>query len=230
MTKKEKLDCSVILLAAGKGNRFGAKKPKQFYRLKGKPLLAYSLKRLEEQLPFRELIISCNPLYQKMIEKIVKRYTPKLFPLMAFAAGGGTRQESVFNALLQCKGENILLHESARPCPSKGIFTRLIEAPEKNITLGAAIPFTVLKKNKKNEIETLINRDEIFNVQLPQRFDRLALLNAHQRAAHENRLFTDDSSLLFYYGTSVQVMEGEITNIKITHSIDIAQAKKILHF
>lgn len=230
MTSEDKSHCSVILLSAGVGSRFGGKAPKQFHRLKGKPIIAYSLKRLEEQLPFKELIISCNPLYEKTIKKIVKRYTPKLFPLLIFSDGGNTRQESVYKALLQTTGERILLHESARPCPSKALFCALMQSPEKNITPGVAIPFTVLKKSNKNEISELINRDDIFNVQLPQRFERKTLLKAHQKAAKEGRSFTDDSSLLFYYGTNVKVIEGEITNIKITHPSDIIQAKQTAQF
>lgn len=220
---------SVILLAAGKGARFKAKIPKQFMKLNGKPLIAWSLIPIAKQLPFDQLIISCEPSYQKAILKICQKETPALIPLIQFSQGGATRQQSVLNALEKCTAPSLLLHESARPCAPVALFQEIQNTPTENATCGEEIPFTVLKKETTtNQIIEILVRDQLFNVQLPQKFNTAALLEAHKKAIVENRTFTDDSSLLFAYGNPVTVIKGSPSNIKITHPQDLKIAKEIL--
>lgn len=218
--KFKKIQVSAILLASGKGTRFKAEIPKQFVLLEGVELIGWSFLRLNEISTISELIIGCEKQYQSRIMEICKRISPQLLPLIKFALPGNTRQQSVYNAVKQCSRESILLHESARPHASNTLFRRILNHPNENVTSALEIPFTVLKK-ENNKICGILKRDELFNVQLPQKFNRKALLSAHQQAAADQKEFTDDSSLLFYYGFEVATTEGEVENIKITHPSDI---------
>ncbi len=223
---------SVILLAAGKGTRFKSTLPKQFVKLNHKELITWSLIRIEKLLPFKELILGCESQYQKKIIRICKRHTPQLLPLLNFSQAGKTRQETVFNAVTLAQGETLFLHETARPCASLELYKKVLNDPFENITTAEEIPFTVLQKQQAEDqkfyISAKLERDSLFNVQLPQKFNRKALLKAHQQATEESLCFTDDSSLLFYYGEKVKVIKGEPDNIKITHPQDLSIASQIL--
>lgn len=224
----------MLLLAAGEGSRFHGKRPKQWLSLLGKPVIVWSLLAFQELITQKEItpaecVLVCNPPYRGTLTRYLKRYTPRLLPYTRFAPGGATRQESVYNGLKLCTGRQVLLHESARPCFLPLFFDRLLSAPEENVTLAAPLPFTVLQKaQQENRIAALLNRELLVNIQLPQKFNRNELTAAHEQARHDGKCFTDDSSLLFYYGGSVATAEGSPNNIKITYPGDLAIAKAIL--
>ena len=59
-------------------------------------------------------------------------------------------------------------------------------------------------------------------MQLPQKFDRKKLLDAHERAAAEGREYTEDASLLFDLSDErIAILEGSDLNIKITNPADM---------
>src|SRR6478752_6800459 len=74
----------------------------------------------------------------------------------------------------------------------------------------------------------LVERDELVNVQLPQKFDRAALMAAHEAARRDDAFFTEDASLFHRYaGTPVRILPGSERNIKITVPTDIVTAEAI---
>ena len=91
---------------------------------------------------------------------------------------------------------------------------------------GIPIPFTVLKGHEY--VEGLLERDELVNVQLPQKFERAALMAAHEAARRDEATFTEDASLFHRYaGTPVRILPGSERNIKITVPTDIVTAEAI---
>src|SRR6476660_7204690 len=77
-------------------------------------------------------------------------------------------------------------------------------------------------------VEDLLERDELVNVQLPQKFDRAALMAAHEAARRDDAFFTEDASLFHRYaGTPVRILPGSERNIKITVPTDIVTAEAI---
>ena len=72
---------------------------------------------------------------------------------------------------------------------------------------GIPIPFTVLKGH--DYVEDLLERDELVNVQLPQKFDRAKLVAAHEAARREGTSFTEDASLFHHHaGEPVRILPG----------------------
>ena len=91
---------------------------------------------------------------------------------------------------------------------------------------GIPIAFTVLKGHEY--VEDLLERDELVNVQLPQKFDRAALVAAHEAARRDGATFTEDASLFHRYaGAPVRILPGSERNIKITVPTDIVTAEAI---
>ena len=145
----------------------------------------------------------------------------------AASSAGASRQESVYLGLGELADhDSIIIHEAVRPLVTVDEFRALIAAPDANAMFGIPIPFTVLKGH--DYVEDLLERDELVNVQLPQKFDRAKLVAAHEAARREGTSFTEDASLFHHHtGEPVRILPGSERNIKITVPTDIVTAEAI---
>lgn len=203
-----------ILLAAGKGSRFGTKK--QFLEVNGLKIFEYSLKTIEkvQEIDFVVVVLPKEDLdiQIKSSKKIIK------------VAGGDERQFSVYNglkAISEC--DIVAIHDSARPFATADMFKDGIknvkEGWDGSITAYRSLD-TIKKVLDKKVIETL-NRDEIYIVQTPQVFDFRKLLKAHEYAIQNNIIATDDSALMERLGYRITINEGSFFNFKITYLQDL---------
>ncbi|QQZ08590.1 IspD/TarI family cytidylyltransferase [Heyndrickxia vini] len=210
-------DCSFILLSGGIGKRMQVNIPKQFLLLGGKPILVHVLEKIDTIDSIKEIIIPSPKEFIEKTEEIIHNYG---FSTPIFCIEGGeTRQESVYHALKSARFDQVIVHEAVRPFVTKEEFSHLIECGNESATYGLDIPFTVLEG--KNFIENNLVRDQLINIQLPQKFNRKKLLYSHECAREENLEFTEDASLYFHYFKSdIKVLKGSDYNIKITKPVD----------
>ncbi len=217
---------SAILLSGGIGSRSGKNIPKQYCDLLGQKVICYCLDSLLNTSMVDELIVVYGEGFFETLQGILLPYTNK-FKEIKLVCGGATRQESVFNGLKDCSFETVLLHESARPLITSDDIELILNHPSRAITMGMDIPYTVLKQ-KNGLLTEILERKELFNVQLPQKFPKDILIKAHFDAEKDKREFTDDSSLFFAYNGEVTVLNGSSENIKITNPNDFLIAEEIL--
>lgn len=218
---------SFVLLSAGKGVRFGREIPKQYLPFAGKPMIVHILEKIEKVDEISEVIVVCNNDYRPKILDYIKVY--RLNKKIIFAEGGSNRQESVFNGLMLCSSEDVIIHEAARPLVTVNDFKKLIFNENKNVTYSYSIPYTVLRKDQTQNISGVLNREELINVQLPQKFDKNLLLDAHLKAKAEGKTFTEDASLLYYYtNEKIFCLEGKSYNVKMTEYIDLIYGELLL--
>ncbi len=210
-----------ILLAAGKGNRFGYKK--QFIEISGLKIFEYSLKTIEK-IPEIDTVILVLPEEDLEIDVRSKKKIIKV-------SGGKERQFSVYNglkALDDC--DIVVIHDSARPLANINMFLESIknvkEGWDGSITAYKS-PDTLKRVKEGNVLETL-NREEIYIVQTPQTFKFKELLNVHEYALKENIIATDDSTLMEKLGYKITVNPGSFLNFKITYLDDLNFFKTIL--
>jgi 2-C-methyl-D-erythritol 4-phosphate cytidylyltransferase len=91
---------------------------------------------------------------------------------------------------------------------------------------GIPISYTVLRGHEY--VEGLLDRDELVNVQLPQKFNRMKLLAAHEAARAAGTSFTEDASLFVAHaGERVRILPGSERNVKITVPADIVMAEAL---
>jgi 2-C-methyl-D-erythritol 4-phosphate cytidylyltransferase len=216
---------SLILLAGGKGTRMKKELPKQFLLLAGKPIIMHILERVEKVSSIGEVIIVCLEEYKGYIFDYIEKYGLRKSYILV--SGGETRQQSVLNGLEASKYDNIILHESARPFVSVEDFENIINNEYLNVTYGREIPFTVLNRNENN-VSGILERETLINTQLPQKFEKKGLLQAHYEAKTEGKIFTEDASLLFNYKKEpIYILEGNDYNIKLTTNFDLLIAEEI---
>jgi 2-C-methyl-D-erythritol 4-phosphate cytidylyltransferase len=216
----------MIVLAGGIGKRIGRPFPKQFLLLGGKPLLIHVLDKARVIAEIERVVITCPEAHIEETRRLVTNhgFDPARFSCIL---GGESRQESVRNGLAElAESDAVIIHEAVRPLVTVDEFRALIEADDPNAMFGIPIPFTVLKG--RDYVEDLLERDELVNVQLPQKFDRARLAEAHEAARRDGARFTEDASLFHRYaGERVRILPGSERNIKITVPTDIVTAEAI---
>jgi len=211
-----------ILLAGGKGKRFGEKK--QFIKINNEPLYQYSLNTVNK-LDFINEIILVLP------EEDIDRVKIFSFKPVKKVVGGNERQQSVYNGLMEIGDADIvIIHDTARPFATEKMFEDGIY----NINRGfdgsvTAIPSrdTVKEVNGKI-IRRTLDRDKLLIVQTPQTFIFEKLLNAHEEAVKRNISATDDSYLMEMLGYRITYNMGSPLNIKITTKEDLVIARCLL--
>jgi 2-C-methyl-D-erythritol 4-phosphate cytidylyltransferase len=215
----------MVVLAGGIGRRIGRPFPKQFLLLGGKPLLIHVLEKARAIPELERIVITCPPAHLDETAQLLKNH--RMGSRFECILGGGTRQESVYNGLEALEGlESVIIHEAVRPLVTTAEFKALIESPDENAMYGIPISFTVLRGHEY--VEGLLDREELVNVQLPQKFDRAKLLAAHEAARADGTQFTEDASLFVHHsGEKVRILPGNERNVKITVPADIVMAEAL---
>jgi 2-C-methyl-D-erythritol 4-phosphate cytidylyltransferase len=219
------MSTGMVVLAGGIGKRIGRPFPKQFLLLGGKPLIVHVLEKARAIAEIERVVITCPEAHLEPTRELIANHG--LGAKFECILGGASRQESVYNGLVALEGvDSVIIHEAVRPLITVDTFRTLIEAPDENVMYGLPISFTVIKGHEY--VEGLLDRDELVNVQLPQKFDRAKLLAAHESARRDDAFFTEDAGLFFHYaGEPVRILPGSDENIKITVPTDTVTAEAI---
>jgi 2-C-methyl-D-erythritol 4-phosphate cytidylyltransferase/2-C-methyl-D-erythritol 2,4-cyclodiphosphate synthase len=211
---------AVLIVAAGKGERFGRERPKQYEGLAGKSLLARSAAAFAG-LPVTVVI---GPGQDEL-------YAAALPGGAAPVTGGARRQDSVrlgLEALEKSAPDFVLIHDAARPLVSPAVIQDVVEA----LSSGAkgAVPMLALadtlRRKDDDQSWTTIPRDKLYRAQTPQGFRFADILKAHRD--HAARDVTDDVEIAALAGIKVEAVPGEETNLKITTERDFALAERLL--
>ncbi|MGE3279346.1 MAG: 2-C-methyl-D-erythritol 2,4-cyclodiphosphate synthase [Candidatus Altimarinota bacterium] len=193
---------SIILVAAGKGERFG--QPKWQVRLMGKTLLEWCLETLEP-LEFEKevIVVGADGL-----------------------PGGETRHASVLEGLKQAKGELVILHNVANPLASGEDFQRVHQEIMKHDVacfVGQRAVDTL--RQVKDGASATLDRSDVWRVQTPQGFRRESLMNAVE--TNQDPKITDEIQLFEPTG-KVLALETSPMNQKITYPEDLEMMERFL--
>jgi len=216
---------SVIIVAAGSGVRLGAKFPKAFVRLNGKPMVEYSLQACQHCQGVDEVILVKPPSCQINGIKYFDKY-PKLSSIVS---GGKERLDSVMAGLSMVSSDSgiVLIHDAARPLIKPGQIKAVIRAVKKHGAAVLAAPVTdTIKKASGGRITGTVDRSHLWKAQTPQGFKMSVLKKSH--FTRQNVSATDDSQLVEMIKGNVHIVPGDDCNIKITTPIDLEIASWLL--
>jgi 2-C-methyl-D-erythritol 4-phosphate cytidylyltransferase/2-C-methyl-D-erythritol 2,4-cyclodiphosphate synthase len=218
---------AALVVAAGRGQRFGGPIPKQWLDCAGVPLLARTLAALAAAPEISTLLSVIHPDDRAAYDAALAASgaSDKAAPP---AHGGETRQISVLNgleALAARKPDIVLIHDGARPFVSSGLIARAIAAAQVH---GAAVPGVPVTDTVKQVEETRIvgspDRAALRAVQTPQAFRFDLILAAHRAAPRFD--MTDDAAVAEAAGLAVHIFEGEPDNLKVTTMHDLEAAAR----
>lgn len=208
-----------LLVAAGRGQRFGGEVPKQMMPLLGRPVLRHAAEALLREGG----VAAIQPVSAPGEEAALAAVLDGL-PILPPVAGGATRQDSVrrgLEALAADPPDIVLVHDAARPVVPQGTVPALLAALEAAPGAIPAMPVSdTLKRGAEGLIAETVPRAGLFRAQTPQAFRFAPLLAAHRAAKTEA---TDDAQLLEAAGLPVALVAGHESNVKITWSEDLAR-------
>ncbi|OGS28250.1 MAG: 2-C-methyl-D-erythritol 4-phosphate cytidylyltransferase [Elusimicrobia bacterium RIFOXYB2_FULL_48_7] len=233
---------STIIVAGGRGKRFGGKK--QYYKLKGKPVVLWPVEKFAAVSDEVILVLPAED-----AEAFRKKWGSK-YRSLKITAGGKERWQSVEAGLRNISTKAgrqaglVAIHDGARPLVSRRDILACFAAAKKH---GAAIcaaraSDTVKISDGEHNILRTEDREHVFLAQTPQVFRREVILEAFTKwnkalslnAAKAGRKFrdfapcsTDDARMVEVLGRKVKLVETTSPNIKITAKTDLAIAEKL---
>lgn len=219
--------CAVLIVAAGRGARFGDLRPKQYASLNGKSILRHALLAFAQhpKIHYTQSVIhpEDHSLFTEAAEELL---------IASPVHGGATRQQSVLlglEALVAHNPDFILIHDGARPNVSAVLINNVIARLEEGAHgCVPAIPVTETLKRISADgcVQETVSRDKIVRAQTPQGFVFPLLLEAHRRC--DGQSLTDDAAVMEAVGHTVTTVAGDPNNIKITERQDLRVMSDLL--
>jgi 2-C-methyl-D-erythritol 4-phosphate cytidylyltransferase len=229
-----------LIVAAGRGERLRAGRPKALVELAGRPLLQWSIEALTGVDGVEGIIVA-----------LPAGAEPP--PGVIAVEGGAVRSDSVRRALRAAgsgdPADAVIVHDAARPLVTAELANRVLAVLMSDQGLDAAIAATPLSDTVKRVqaaslqppggeteraaqgagvvIETL-ERSGLWAVQTPQIFRRGALERALDVPDEVLAQATDDAWLCERLGGRVAVVAGGSENLKVTTALDLALAELLL--
>jgi 2-C-methyl-D-erythritol 2,4-cyclodiphosphate synthase/2-C-methyl-D-erythritol 4-phosphate cytidylyltransferase len=222
------LETVALIVAAGRGSRFGEGMPKQYRMLGGTPVLrrTVSVFLAHPRVDQVRIVIHADD-YAQYEECLAG------LDLLPPVHGGATRQESVFlglESLSELKPERVLIHDAARPAVDAGLIDRVLNALAEAPAALPAVPVVdTLKKaaaDRPHQVAGTIDRAGLWRAQTPQGFHYDAILTAHRSTQGKN--FTDDAAIAEHVGLAVTLVAGSEDNVKITTEDDLRRQERMI--
>lgn len=219
-----------LIPAAGKGQRFTGRIPKQYVELLGRPLIAHSIDAVKGHSAVNAVTVALAPDDTWFAQLLQEEY-----PDVHLVVGGTSRAESVLNGLNDIESKNpecqwVLVHDAARPCLAARHLARLIERATASSHGGIlAVPVSdTLKRADGDRIENTVDRSKFWAAQTPQLFPVTELRTALQMALSMKHEPTDEAAAMEQAGFHPLLVEGDSSNLKVTRSSDLSLAEHIL--
>lgn len=225
------MSATLIVPAAGRGQRMGQEMNKQYLQLLHKPVLAHTLAACFVGNCFQTVIVVVTPGEEEILHRDV------LLPWLPgrnimVIAGGKERQDSVYNAIKAVPDDTdiVCIHDGARPLVQPALIQRCLDTAMTHGAAIAAVPVkdTIKVVNGEGLVTDTPPRQTLWSVQTPQAFRRDWLEDAYKCAEQDYYYATDDAALLERYGYTVRVVLGHYENIKVTTPEDLVLAAALL--
>lgn len=224
---------AAIVLAAGKGSRMQADRPKQYLLLREKPVLYYSLKAFEKSSMDEVVLVVGEGEVEYCQKEIVDAY--KFEKVTAIIEGGKERYHSVYNGLKEmCKNgvDYVFIHDGARPFVTVELIHKLLEEVKMHQACVAGMPVKDTIKIVDNDqfVTATPERRLVWLVQTPQVFDYKLVYEAYEKIMESEQAgITDDAMVVEQMtGHPVKLIEADYRNIKITTPEDIVIGESFL--
>ena len=214
-----------LVLAAGRGVRFGGTLPKQYLPLGGASVLRHAVSAFVTHPRVAGTQLTIRPEDRACYDVALAG-----LDLLPPVAGGAERQDSVrlgLEALAPLNPSRVLIHDGARPFPDAALIDRVLEALDGGTAAIPGLPLgDTMKRVADGVITETVDRAGLWRVQTPQGFHFDAILAAHRAAA--GRALTDDAAVAEAAGIKPLIVMGSEANLKVTTADDLAAAERLI--
>ena len=219
----------VIIIAGGVGSRLGAKVPKQFVEVLGKPVIAYTMEHFQNHPEIDGIELVCVDGYQEHLKSIANKYG--ISKVMKIVKGGSEYERSIMNGVAGLEGiakpdDVIIIHWSASPFLSEDIISDNIRVcKEKGNAISASYSYLLYGSNDGDCAKKAINRESFMTLSAPQSFRYSVITDLYKQVEENNMFETVDEHhttvFMAKLGIPLYFSKGSHTNIKITTKEDI---------
>ena len=228
-----------VILAGGVGSRMGnVEKPKQFLKIGGKPILIHTVEKFLMHDSFQELIVLTPMEWIEHTKNLLKKYLGEAGAAVKVLRGGSTRNETIMNSIAYIE-ENyevdddtiILTHDSVRPFVTHRIIEENIRYAQEYGACDTAVAATdtIVQSEDGKVISSVPDRSKMYQGQTPQTFRLKKLKSLYESLTdEEKKILTDAAKIFVMKGEDVYLVEGEVSNIKITYPYDLRVAETLI--
>lgn len=202
---------SVILAAAGSGNRAKQGKNKIFASVGGVPCVKKTFDAFYATGKIDEYVVAAKAEDETEIKALLPDF-------VKFAAGGKERTDSVKNALALVSGSIVLIHDAARPFVSERIINDCIESAKLNGSGISAIPSRDTVAKYTGSSAAYLGKSDLYLIQTPQSFRTEEIKDAYAFAG--DKIFNDDGEVYLNRFGRINFVAGDKNNIKLTYPED----------
>jgi 2-C-methyl-D-erythritol 4-phosphate cytidylyltransferase / 2-C-methyl-D-erythritol 2,4-cyclodiphosphate synthase len=214
-----------LIVAAGRGTRFGGALPKQYLPLGGTSVLRHAVAAFATHPGIARVQVVIREEDRKIFVEAVAGLA-----VMPPVAGGTERQDSVrlgLEALVPHDPARVLIHDGARPFPDPALIDRVLDALDRAPAAIPTLPLgDTIKRVVDGAIRETVDRTQLWRAQTPQGFHFKAILAAHRAAS--GQVLTDDAAVAEAAGMAPFVVLGSEDNLKVTTAHDLASAERLL--
>ena len=220
-----------MVLAAGRGERFGGSVAKQYQLIGGVPMVLLALRPFTSHPDVAQIVLVLPPQDAAEPPSFLSALTGYA---LSVVSGGDHRGDSVRSGLgaLGSECAVVLVHDAARPFVDRGVIDAVIALARGGEGAVPAVPLSDTLKEASAADATLIRRTHprarLWRAQTPQAFPRKVLEEAHARAATCGHRATDDAALVEAMGVPVRLVPDSVRNLKITTQEDLALAELLV--
>lgn len=220
-----------IVVAGGKGTRFGGDRPKQFLKLNGAPLIVQTIKQFERANEIQSVVVALPAAETAGFQSLIEIFDLK--KVSRVVAGGETRAQSVRNGLMTIDEADIVaVHDGVRPLVTPDEIDRVVRvASEHGAAILVAPVGDTIKQIEEQQVKGTLPRQHFRRALTPQCFRLGILQRAYEGLAEIESAgteVTDDSFLVERLGAKIVTVEGGVRNIKITTEEDLLVAESLL--
>lgn len=231
-----------VILAGGIGSRMGnVEKPKQYLMLGSRPIIVHTVEKFALHPGIDEVLVLCPrqwmPYTQDILAKSFPSSVPGIHPVTVLE-GGATRNETIMNAVryIEKAGELddetiIVTHDAVRPFVTDRIIGDNIRFAKEYDACDTVVSATdtIVRSDNGETISDIPDRRKMYQGQTPQTFHAKKLKEVYESlSSDEKAILTDACKIMVLKGLSVHLVEGEVSNIKITYPYDITVAKALI--
>lgn len=218
----------VIIIAGGVGSRLGAKVPKQFVEVLGKPIIAYTMEHFQNHPEIDGIELVCVDGFQENLQGIVDNYG--ITKVMKIVKGGSEYERSIMNGVAGLEGiampdDVIMIHWSASPFINDEIITDNIRVcKEKGNAISASYSYLLYGTNDGDCAKKNINRESFMTLSAPQSFLYRVITDIYRQVEEKNMFSYVEAhtpAFMTMLGIPIYFSKGSHSNIKITEKEDV---------
>ena len=226
------------ILAGGIGSRMGGTDtPKQFLALGDKPVIIHTIEKFVINDKIDKIIVLTPQSFINHTIHLIDKHISNKENIIVIE-GGETRNDTIMNSIdyidenFGIDDESIIItHDSVRPFVTHRIIEDNIDAAKKYGACDTVVPATdtIVESINGETIASIPVRDYYYQGQTPQSFNIKKLFNLiNSLTEEESNILTDACKIFTLKDEDVYLVDGEVSNIKITYPYDLKLANTIL--